>query len=264
MSMLSELDLTYSGPLPSMKILAKAGSSPYVLFSQVRTSYIPEEANFPVTHIVVERSKHNSVLNINTNMYVDVVSIEQLNVPFLLSTYFKEEQIADIKERFKLLPRVEFDKFCDQLLTKTSAISVQDMTIRKESIDLALRSNLMELFNQVNKEMIITLNISAWDNEIKKTQAMYLAEAQAQYEQSGYADALSEEAFSLLNDDIKRSKLEQRFVLLDKLSDPALEIQRLVAFNLLLDQKKFETCKLICEFYETLPEDMKIALQTQV
>lgn len=196
---------------------------------------------------------------------------------FRLDLVLNPEQLSDIKQRFKFLPRLEFNKLLDKLterdmkalLTSLAGFSSDSLTLRQINYDDAvaverwrkivgdvnLYAHLLKLFNEVNEAEAISRNISFEIWEAQKINSLYQAKKQEDWEK---ALALWEQKRTGLDDEkfALRQKLEKRYVSLSPLSDLEIQANRSLAIMYLLDLEEWDLVDNILSAYEEMQESL--------
>jgi hypothetical protein len=227
----------------------------YPIYASTRTQYI---STF---------SDKNPVIALNSYSFTIDVS---------LNTFLTQAQIDDLYVKFKMITRKVFDNFIVSVLAPIVDIPIPTLievygnpqpityTLKKEILKEALRTNMVELFNKANLEEALKANMTPINWEGQKVTAFYAAQAQAEIEKNVIFQPIIESGLSTDQKAFIRSNLEARYVKLPKIADEAIDLQRTIAIQLLLDQEKFQLVSDIILFYETLTDTMKNVLQTQV
>lgn len=186
-------------------------------------------------------------------------------VPFNPFVALTEIQLTDMKARFRMISRKTFNETMTPTVKNIASTIPVNAYITATELGDAIFSHLLEVFNQVNlDEMKVQGVTDPWKWEQTKFEAQYKAQAAAEWESSGMEAQIS--ADSLLREQglNRRAALEQRYIKLPPISDPAVQTQRSIAFKLLLDKEAFDTADMVIKFYETLSPEFKQVLNTQV
>lgn len=190
---------------------------------------------------------------------VIAVSNNKVSVDFDINTLMSPEQLLDLSTRFRMIPRQTLNSLIDTILVNIQgAGGVSDTDMRE-----AVRTNLINIFNRVNLDEMSKQGVSdPWDWEQIKMEAQFRANAEKEFNENQPSidellnlESMTEKAFQE-----KRAELERRYVLLPQIADLELQLQRTLAFNLLLDKKSYANAENVLLFYETLSDDMKQVL----